>query len=302
MSVINEEKIKNRLDAILRTIQTEADPQLLNQYRALIRKNVSFFQRSYLAAYLLMLQEQPQGRQRESGGDKSRNKSKGRNNSVGAESARETAPARQARRPEQQVAQPPASVALPEDEAVRLFISIGRNRRVFPREILGLIGSRTSVSKEDIGTINILNNYSFVQVRNSAAAEIVETLNGASFRGRTLTVNYARTRQEEEGDVPAESSFKPSDGDFSSDPVLRPLEDDVPGPDVPVADAPSADAVDTGAMDTDVTDTGYGDVTDTGARDADAVDADTAGAAIDGGPADADEPVDAADYGESTDR
>jgi hypothetical protein len=205
MSVINEEKIKNRLNAILQTIQTEADPQLLNQYRSLIRKNVSFFQRSYLAAYLLMLQEQPQGRQRISGDDKPRNKSKGRNNSVGAEPAGGTEAARQNRRPEQQATQqPPAPVALSEDEATRLFISIGRNRRIFPREILGLIGAKTSVAKEDIGTINILNNYSFVQVRNAVAAEVVDALNGASFRGKTLTVNYARARKEDDENIPAE--------------------------------------------------------------------------------------------------
>jgi hypothetical protein len=184
MPVINEKKIKNFLDTALETIRTEADPQLLNQYRALIRKNVSFFRRSYLAAYLLMLQEQPQGRRR------------------GAEpAARQGGP-----RPAQQ---PSAPVALPEDESVKLFINIGRNRRVFPREILGLIGTRTSVPKEDIGTISILNNYSFIQVRSSVAPEILEALNGASFRGRTLTVNYARARKEEDDYLPAEPALTP---------------------------------------------------------------------------------------------
>jgi hypothetical protein len=172
MPVINEKKVKNFLDTALETIRTEADPQLLNQYRSLIRKNVSFFRRSYLAAYLLMLQEQPQGRRR------------------GAEPA--------AHQKQRSAQQPPAFVPLPEHEAVKLFINIGRNRRVFPREILGLIGTRTSVPKEDIGTISILNNYSFIQVRSSAAPEILESLNGASFRGRTLTVNYARGRKEDD--------------------------------------------------------------------------------------------------------
>ncbi|MDR1249571.1 MAG: DbpA RNA binding domain-containing protein [Treponema sp.] len=189
MPVINEKKIKNFLDTALETIRTEADPHLLNQYRALIRKNVSFFQRSYLAAYLLMLQEQPQGRQRKFGG---------------GEPGGKTESARQGQRPAQQ---PSAPVALPEDESAKLFINIGRNRRVFPREILGLIGARTSVPREDIGTISILNNYSFIQVRSSAAPEILETLNGSSFRGRTLTVNYARVRKEDDEHLPAEPAL-----------------------------------------------------------------------------------------------
>jgi hypothetical protein len=196
--VLDEEKVKNLLDEILKTIQTEADPHLLNQYRALIRKNVSFFKRSYLAACLLMLRDQSQGRQRRAGGgDKGRGRPNSRNNSPlnGAEPGGGAEPGRQGPR---QAQQNPALMALPDDESTQLFINIGRSRRVFPREILGLIGSKTSIPKEDIGIITILNNYSFVQVRNSAVAELLEALNGVSFRGKTLVVNHARTRKEED--------------------------------------------------------------------------------------------------------
>ena len=93
--------------------------------------------------------------------------------------------------------------ALPDDESVRLFISVGRNRRIYPREILGLICTKTAVSKDDIGLINILNNYSFVQVRTSAAEEIIAALNGINFRGRTLAVNYAKARKDD-GESPLE--------------------------------------------------------------------------------------------------
>jgi hypothetical protein len=204
MSVVNEEKIKNRLDEILANIQTEADPDLLNQYRSLIRKKVSFFQRSYLAAYLLMLQDQR-------GGGRSR-RSNSRETSRGKpKNSRDNSPTRGNGQNEgaEQNRQP-----LPEDESVRLFISIGRNRRVFHREILGLIGAKTAVSKDDIGIINILNNYSFVQVRNSVAEEIINTLNGINFHGRTLAVNYARGRKEEDEDPSAEQPLgKPSPND-----------------------------------------------------------------------------------------
>jgi hypothetical protein len=201
-SAINEEEVKNLLATILKAIQTEADPFLLNQYRSLIRKNVSFFQRSYLAAYLLMLQDRPEGHRRRSGGDKSRGKHNARNNRAtngaapgGGEAEGGIEPSRQGQRSAQQN---PAPAALPEDEATQIFINIGRSRRIFPREILGLIGAKTSIAKEDIGIITILNNYSFVQVRNTVAAEFLEALNGVTFRGKTLTVNYARTRKEED--------------------------------------------------------------------------------------------------------
>jgi hypothetical protein len=203
MSIVNEEKVKNRLDEILVAIQTEADPDLLNQYRSLIRKKVSFFQRSYLAAYLLMLQDQAGGgRSRRSGGrETSRGKpDNGRDNSSSRGNG-------QNERTEQNRQSLPAA-ALPEDESVRLFISIGRNRRVFPREILGLIGAKTAVSKDDIGIITILNNYSFVQVRRSVAEEIIDALNGINFRGRTLAVNYAKGRKEEDEDASTEQPLE----------------------------------------------------------------------------------------------
>jgi RNA recognition motif-containing protein len=87
---------------------------------------------------------------------------------------------------------------LTEDESKRLFFSVGRSRRVYPREILGLINAKTAIAREDIGAIRILDNYSFVQVRDTVAEKIIEALNGVTFRGRTLAVNYAKFRKEEE--------------------------------------------------------------------------------------------------------
>jgi RNA recognition motif-containing protein len=75
---------------------------------------------------------------------------------------------------------------------------VGRSRRVFPREILGLINSKTAIPRDDIGSIRILDNYSFVQVRDTVAEKIIEALNGLNFRGRPLTVNYAKSRKDEE--------------------------------------------------------------------------------------------------------
>jgi RNA recognition motif-containing protein len=36
-----------------------------------------------------------------------------------------------------------------------------------------------------------------VQVKETAAEKIIEALNGINFRGRQLTVNYAKTRKDE---------------------------------------------------------------------------------------------------------
>ncbi|MDR2159892.1 MAG: DbpA RNA binding domain-containing protein [Treponema sp.] len=181
----DREKTRKKIVSVLEDVKTKVDPLLLDEYRRLFKQEVSFFRRSWAAAYLLMLYDQD-GKFRASANP-------GRRSSVErkpAGSARQADEAKQARPVE----------PLPEEEARQLFLNIGRNRRVFPREILGLIYSKASVSREDIGSIRILDNYSFVQVRDSVADTIIEALDGKSFRGKFLTVNYARSRREEEGD------------------------------------------------------------------------------------------------------
>ncbi|MDR2901215.1 MAG: DbpA RNA binding domain-containing protein [Treponema sp.] len=175
----DKERLQEKIQDILVKIKTEADPELLNTYRSILRKNAPFFTRSYVAAYLLM---QLDGGYRGRKPFEPRGKKPSFSRTPDSENPKRD----------------PDSYPLAEADSVRLFISIGRNRRVFPREILGLINSETATPKEDIGAIRILDNYSFIQVRNTVADTIIEALNGKSFRGRVLTVNYAKNRKEDD--------------------------------------------------------------------------------------------------------
>ena len=174
-SHINKEKTKATIALILDKMKTEVDPQLLGEYHHLFKKEISLFRRSWAAAYLLMLCDQgkslrfarhPRNEKRFTAGDDSRVK----------------------------------RYPLADEDSKRLFFSVGRSRRVFPREILGLINTKTAIPKEDIGAIRILDNYSFVQVRDTVAEQIIEALNGMNFRGRTLAVNYAKSYKDEENE------------------------------------------------------------------------------------------------------
>jgi hypothetical protein len=193
---IDTEKVKQKIARIRDDIDAETNSQLLNEYRLLLKKEISFFRRPWIAAYLLMLYDQgqmrdPRGARDGQGGPwPSRPKSRapeGKNSPV-----REEGPAEGAA----YGFGPPGRPSLAEEESRRLFISIGRNRHLFPREILGLIIARAQVAREDIGSIRILDNYSFVQVRDTVADTIITALNGTMFRGRTLAVNYARSKRE----------------------------------------------------------------------------------------------------------
>jgi hypothetical protein len=172
-SGFDKEKTEKIISLVLEKIKTEVDLQTLHEYQSLLKKETSLFNRSKVAAYLLMLCEQskifPIGDYKPSSRPgKNENRSDAKR------------------------------YPLTDKESTRLFFSVGRSRRVFPREILGIINSKTAIPREDIGAIRILDNYSFVQVRESVAEKIIEALNGMNFRGRPLTVNYAKSSKDED--------------------------------------------------------------------------------------------------------
>jgi hypothetical protein len=248
---LNEEQILSYLKEIVEKIKTEEDPLELNAYRRLFRKAVPFTLRSYFASYLLkqyftgklssrnpiaarndrsgkagrkdknesrsLRQEDPkQAKQGES------RRSEGR---TGETKIREPREPREMREPresrtnpeprlsaENRVSEP--RIVLADDVSTTLFLSIGRNRRVYPRDLIGLIMQNVEIEREHIGEIRVLDNYSFVQVITEDAEKIITSLNEFEYRGRKLAVSYSRKREE---DAPAETS-SPADDDLSAPP------------------------------------------------------------------------------------
>jgi hypothetical protein len=179
---MDKDKAAKNIKQIIEKMQTETDLTLLGEYRKIFKKEVSLFRQSWAAAWLLMYYDQKE------------------NPNLHIVKKSEYKSERQSTR-EERPSTPPAAaepeVVLAEEESKRLFISIGKNRRLYPREVVALLSSKTSAEREDIGNIRILDNYSFVQVRDTKADEIIQALNGFRFRGRTLTVNYAKPKNPE---------------------------------------------------------------------------------------------------------
>ena len=167
----DSEKASKNLKNILEKVHTDADLELLSEYRKLFKKEVSLFRRSWAAAWLFMYYDKKEFPNIKNLVEK-KNVKKENTESISTD----------------------AEPNLSEEESKNLFFSIGKNRHLFPREVIMFICSKTSVPREDIGSIRILDNYSFVQVRDTRADEIIEALNGLKFRGRTLTVNYAKPK------------------------------------------------------------------------------------------------------------
>ena len=202
-SRFDKEKTRKNIALVLKRIRSDVDLQLLAEYRRMFKKETSLFRRSWAAAYLLMQFDQSDGGR----------KDKGRSRKNAPESRSPAGAAGTARKRDEE----PRIYPLPEEESRWLFMSIGRNRRVFPREILGIILSKTTAPREDIGAIRILDNYSFVQVRDTAADGIIETLDGFSFRGRPITVNYAKSKKYGTAGDTETGDIENDDGDTGGD-------------------------------------------------------------------------------------
>jgi len=73
-----------------------------------------------------------------------------------------------------------------------LFISVGKNRKVYPKDLISLFSTTGEVKKEEIGDIKIMDSYSFLNINPKSADKAIEKLDGTEYRGRKLTVNFAR--------------------------------------------------------------------------------------------------------------
>ena len=205
-SRLDREKIKNKAAQILDITLNEADPVLLSEYRRIFKKEIPFFRRSWVAAWLLMVFDKNELSRPD------RPDLRGATGRLGKKSVNQNLTKDEDQRR-----------SLTEEESKWLFISIGKNRRVYPREIITLINSKASVSSEDIGAVRILDNYSFVQVRENLAQEVIECLNGLLFKGRTLAVNYAKSKNDEidgaasDGNAPKQEQDHPDKKDIQAE-------------------------------------------------------------------------------------
>ena len=79
-------------------------------------------------------------------------------------------------------------------DGTTLFISVGKNRRVYPRDLIQLFVGTGKIKREEIGEIKVLDSYSFITVKEPIAAKAIDNLDGINYRGRNLAVNFAKKK------------------------------------------------------------------------------------------------------------
>ncbi|MDI5936747.1 MULTISPECIES: DEAD/DEAH box helicase [Micromonospora] len=76
----------------------------------------------------------------------------------------------------------------------QVFIGLGRRAGVRPQDLVGAITGETRVSGRDIGSIEIADRFSLVEVPAAVADEVIAGLRNSTIKGRKTTVRRDRDR------------------------------------------------------------------------------------------------------------
>lgn len=77
---------------------------------------------------------------------------------------------------------------------VRFFLNIGRKDRIKAKDIVRAVGDKTGISSSIIGKVDIYDKFSFMEIPNTSARDVLNAMNGAKIRGRSVNIEPANKR------------------------------------------------------------------------------------------------------------
>lgn len=78
---------------------------------------------------------------------------------------------------------------------VRLFINVGRNQRVKAKDIVGAIAGEVGIPGKLVGTIDIYDKYTFVEVPKQNAKKVLEKMKDIKIKGNKINIEQANRRK-----------------------------------------------------------------------------------------------------------
>lgn len=79
-----------------------------------------------------------------------------------------------------------------EEGMVRMFINIGKNKKIRPQDVVGAIAGETSISGKNIGGIDIFENYTFVEIPEEYADEVLSIMSKNTIKGNQINIEPAK--------------------------------------------------------------------------------------------------------------
>ena len=168
------ERIKDAMAALVKRVKEGENPEILNHYRKIFRRSVPLHLRGYVSALFIKeyLGDEKVDAYKPAGSKPAKTRLSGKKDAP-SETQSEDNP----------------------DGTKTLFVSIGKNRKVYPKDLIKLFSETGGLEQSEIGSIKILDSYSFVDVPVDRAEKAIAALDGADFRGRKISVNNARKKK-----------------------------------------------------------------------------------------------------------
>ena len=76
----------------------------------------------------------------------------------------------------------------------RLFINIGKNQGIRPGDILGAIAGESGMPGRMVGSIDMFDNYTFVEVPREHADVVLQAMRGAKIKGKNVHMEKANRK------------------------------------------------------------------------------------------------------------
>lgn len=76
-------------------------------------------------------------------------------------------------------------------EEIKLFLNVGKKDKIMVKDIVGSISANTAVSGSDLGKINILDKFSFIEVPGEYVNEILISMKNKQIKGRDVRIEVA---------------------------------------------------------------------------------------------------------------
>ena len=77
---------------------------------------------------------------------------------------------------------------------VRLFINLGKKQNVKPGDILGAIAGETGMPGKLIGSIDMYDKYTFVEVPREYASDVIQVMKSAKIKGKSINIEPANRK------------------------------------------------------------------------------------------------------------
>jgi ATP-dependent RNA helicase DeaD len=75
---------------------------------------------------------------------------------------------------------------------VRLYVPVGKSAGIRPGDLVGAIANEANVDSAQIGSIEITDKFSLVEVPEAAADSIIAALSRSTIRGKRVKVRRER--------------------------------------------------------------------------------------------------------------